>query len=429
MPMTPMDSQLRKNIRLTIFSGAALTIIFNLTNPFLSMFVLRLGGTDYHVAWLSALPAFAAMLALIPGGAFIDRFTYKKRITCFVMGISRMFYLCLALVPFLPSTWQATFFVIIIGIMRFPSSVSDIAWQSFYADIIPERHRGFALAQRQRIASIVGMVVTFAAGQVLSYFPKTNLDRIHFYQGFFILAFLIACFEFYTNWKIKEPQYSKEDERESLKLTQTSLKTKFKLLFSSFKTTPQAKRFLIFAICSFTFHFGWQMGWPLFNLYQIKYLHATEAWLAWISVISALTSALTYAPWSRFAEKHGNDITLAITGLGMSITPILYSLSTSLPILAVMNTIVGISTAGFILTLTNMTLIEVPKFQRTLYIACYSTATNISAIFAPNVGVFFNEHFGIHKALLAVAFFRFIGVITFFIRYRYYSHEQKRLLN
>lgn len=425
MSRSPMDRQLKRNIRLTVIAGAAAIISINLTNPFLSLFVIRLGGGNYHVALLSALPALAAVIVLIPGGALIDRFNYKKKITCLLIGSSKFFYLALALVPFLPKPWQATIFVIIIGIMRFPGSISEIAWQSFFADYTPEVHRGYALAQRQRISTFFGMIVTFFAGQILSTFPQSDLDRIKFYQIFFIIAFLAACFEVYIHRRIHEPRCSEESEKETSALTKKSLLERFKLMFSSFQALPQAKRFLIFAICSTIFHFGWQMGWPLFGIYQIKHLHANEAWLAIISVISALTSVLSYNQWNRFAERYGNDITLTITGLGMALTPVLYALSTTLPVLAIMATLVGISTAGFILTLMKLTLVEAPKFQRTLYIACYQTIINVSAVIAPNVGVFINELAGIKTALLAAAFFRLLGVISFFLRFRYYTREAK----
>lgn len=429
MSLIPFDKELKRNIRLTIIAGAASTIIFNLTIPFFSLFVIRLGGSDYHVAWLNALPGLAAVLALIPGGAFVDKFAYKKNITCTLLAANRFFYLCLALVPFLPQIWQATFFVLFVGMMRFPGSVGDIAWQSFFADYIPEIHRGNVLAQKQRLATFFGLVVTFIAGQILSRFPKTDIDRIHFYQAFFLVAFIFGCIEIYTHMRIREPDYSKEtsdeETQEQILLNKSSLKERFKNLRRTLKTSPQAKRFIIFATCSVIFHFGWQMGWPLFGLYQIKYLNASEAWLATISVIGGLTSALAYTPWSRFADKYGNDITLVITGLGMSLTPVLYAMSPTLPILTLMNTIVGISTAGFLLTLLNMTLLEAPKLQRTLFIACYTTFVNVSAIFAPNIGVFISNLWGIRGALFVTAFFRFLGVISFFIRYRYHSREKQ----
>ena len=425
MSENAISSPLKRNITLTVIAGAAATITFNLTNPFFSLFVLRLGGTDYHVGWLSALPGLAAVLALIPGGAFVDRFTYKKKITCALIGASRFFYLCLALVPFL-NAWQATVFVILVGMMRFPSSVSEIAWQSFFADYVPDDQRGFAYAHRQRIATIVGMIVTFTAGQILSHFPKSDMGRIRFYQVFFIIAFVVGCFEVYNHYRIKEPKYENEGESESL--GKKTLKERFKLLVNSFDDTPQAKRFLIFATCSIIFHFGWQMGWPLFSLYQIKTLNATEGWIAIITVISNITSALSYNYWNRFAERFGNDKTLVITATGMAMTPIIYALSPTLVILAAVNSIVGISTAGFLLTLMNNTLREAPKFQRTLYIACYNTIINVSIIFAPNIGVFISTNFGIRRALCAAAFFRFLGAVAFFIRYRYHAREEKESL-
>lgn len=426
MPITPMDSTLKRNILLTVISGGAATMAVNLTNPFYSLFVIRLGGTDYHVAWLSSLPALAAMLVLIPGGAFIDRFTYKKTITCMMIGANRFFYLCLALVPFLPPLVQATTFVLIVGLMRFPGAVAEIAWQSFYADFVPDLHRGPAMARRSRTSTFVGMLVTYGAGYILSQFPQTDAERTQFYQVFFVLAFLISAIEIYTHMKIREPRHE-EDEKESAALNKIPLMERFRLMMVSFNETPQAKRFLIFAICSIIFHFGWQMGWPLFSLYQIKHLHADESWLALISVISGISSMISYTPWSKFAEKVGNDKALTITGLGMAITPALYAISPNLPILAAMNVMVGISTAGFTLILFNISLKEAPKFQRTLYIACYNTIISVSGFIAPQIGAYFTELLGIHGSLFVTSFFRFVGVVAFFVRYRHHAKDAGRV--
>lgn len=423
MSSVPMDSRLKRNIMLTIITGALSTIATNLTNPFYSLFVIRLGGTDYHVAWLSAFPALAAMFVLIPGGAFVDRFTYKKNITCWMIGANRFFFLILAFVPFLPPIVQATMFVILVGMMRVPGAVAEIGWQTFYADIVPEEHRGLAMARRSRISSFMGMIVTFVAGRILATLPQTDAERIQFYQIFFVLAFVFSIFEVYNHMRIREPRHE-ENEKDSAQLNQIPLKKRFQLLIASFQDTPQAKRFLIFSICSIIFHFGWQMGWPLFNLYQIKNLHSNEFWLALISVIGSLVSIVAYTPWSRFAEKVGNDKALTVTAFCMAVTPILYAVSPNLPVLALMNIIVGISTAGFTMILFNVSLNEAPRFQRTLYIACYNTIISLSAILAPHIGVYFTELWGIHISLLITAFFRFVGVGAFFWRVRYHAKKE-----
>lgn len=422
MSSVPMNSRLKRNIMLTIITGALSTIAINLTNPFYSLFVIRLGGTDYHVAWLSAFPALAAMLVLIPGGAFVDRFTYKKKITCWMIGANRFFFLVLAFVPFLPPLIQATMFVVFVGIMRVPGAIAEIGWQSFWADIVPEEHRGHAMARRSRISSFVGMIVTFGAGRILATLPQTDAERIQFYQVFFILAFLFSIFEVYNHLRIQEPRHE-EQEKEAARLNQIPLLKRFRLLYASFQDTPQAKRFLVFSICSIIFHFGWQMGWPLFTLYQIKNLNSNEFWLALISVIGSLVSIVAYTPWNRFAARYGHDRALTVTAVCMAITPILYAVSPNLPILALMNVMVGVSTAGFTMILFNVSLNEAPRFQRTLYIACYNTIISISAIIAPNIGVFFTDLWGIHLALLITAFFRFVGAGAFFWRYRYHAKQ------
>ncbi|MDP3486586.1 MAG: hypothetical protein Q8S19_01455 [Bacillota bacterium] len=73
----------------------------------------------------------------------------------------------------------------------------------------------------------------------------------------------------------------------------------------------------------------------------------------------------------------------------------------------------GISIAGIMLLLFN-TLLEVsPTEGRTQYIAYHNTATSVTAVVAPYVGIYCVGQFGLRGALIATSVARGVGAAAF----------------
>lgn len=400
------------NLRINIANGIASIIALNLVTPYFAKFAERLGASDYHIALLSSLPATVSIFVLIPGAIIIDSFKNKKTITGSIMFSHKVFFLLLALVPFVEKHHQPWVFVILVGLMNLPGSISTMGYQSCIGDIFDERTRGQAMGLRNRYSAIFGMGITFLSGQLLTRIPQNNEQAIVLYQFFFVIAFIIAQGEVFSFFKLRGIKHTKNNTNKSYVVS----------LKETIKSLPSQNNFLIFAICSLIFHFGWQMGWPLFNIYSIKYLNANELWLSAISIASSLSSIIAYTIWAKFADKKGNSFALSVATLGMAITPLFYVISKNLISLVFFNIIVGISTAGTTLILFNILLDVTPDKNRTVYIAIYNTLINISASISPIIGVAIKDKHGIVIALVIVSILRFIGSFTFFIRNRFLCH-------
>jgi MFS family permease len=171
-------------------------------------------------------------------------------------------------------------------------------------------------------------------------------------------------------------------------------------------------------ISSLVFYFGWQMGWPLFNIYTINNLKADEFWLSIIAVSSSIASIAAYKLWAKFARKKGNTYALFIATIGMSLTPLMYAVSKNLLTLVLFNIIIGVSTAGTVQILFNLLLEVTPNKDRTVYIAIYNTLINLSAAISPLIGVAIKDKSNIFIALITVSFLRFLGSIAFMISSR-----------
>jgi len=392
------------NIRVNIINGVFAAITFNLVNPYLAKFAERLGATDYQIAYLTSFPFFISIFAYIPGAILIESLSDKKKTTAVTMFIHKLFYLFLALLPFLKGINQASVFVILIGLMNLPGAIATMGYQSSIGDIFKIEDRGNAMGLRNKYSTIFALAVTFISGQLLTHIPKTNQDSIRLYQIFFVSAFLLSLGEIISFLKFRGMRSKKKTTRylDSLKIT--------------IKNLPKERNFIVFTLISAFFYIGWMGAQPLFNIYTIKVLGANEFWLSAISIAGSLSSILSFTRWARYADKKGNNFALGIALIGMAITPIFYVISTNIFMLVLFNIVIGISVAGTNLILFNMLLEVTPSINRTIYIAVYNTITAIVSAVAPIMGVAIKDMTNIAIALIVIAILRFIASIMFISR-------------
>lgn len=403
------------NININILNGIALAVATNLVNPYYAKFAERLGATDYHIAYLNSLPAFVSLFALIPGAIFLDVFGNKMKSTTWMMLLHKVFFLLIAFVPVVAGVSKPWLFVILIALMNLPGAIYTMGYQSGIGDIFTPRERGQAMGLRNRYSDIFRLLITLLSGILLS-LPKSDGQVILLYQLFFIASFAVGILEVITFTKFSS-SYETDGHTDPDYFKRISRALKESITFSV--TNKSFKRFMI---ASLIFHFGWQMGWPLFNIYTITKLGANEAWLSAIAIASGLTSILTATGWARFADNKGNRTAAVVATFGMSTTPFLYVLSESLTMLVVFNILIGFSITGTTLVLFNLLLEATPKKNRTTIISIYNTVIAISATVAPVIGVWLMRQTTLEWSLIITGTLRFLGCMAFLVGAR--SHHE-----
>ena len=409
---SPMDPKFKINI----FNGIALAISVNLVNPYFAKFAERLGANAYQIASLNSLPAFFSLFALIPGAIFLDVLGNKQKNTALLMLFHKIFYLLIAFVPLVKTVSQPWLFIILIAIMNLPGSIYTMGYQSSIADIFSPSERGQAMSLRNKFSDLFRLIITFSSGILLS-IPKDSNNIIKMYQFFFIVSFVVGLVEVYTFNKFSEEPLRllitfKKEKKGTKSINFSAIK---KTLKESLQFITQNKNFKKFMFASILFHFGWQMGWPLFNIYTITKLGANEAWLSALSIAGGLASILTATRWAKFADRYGYTLSAFIATFGMSITPFLYVLSESLVMLVLFNIIIGFSITGTVLVLFNLLLETTPTQNRTTIIAIYNTIIALSATITPIIGVWIMNFTSLETSLIITGIFRFIGCFAFLI--------------
>ncbi|MGB7606303.1 MAG: MFS transporter [Lutisporaceae bacterium] len=392
-----------QNMYFYIVNGILFTLVTNLYKPFAQKFLYRLGGGETHVSLYNSLPGLIALFAIIPGILYMCKAVSKKKVLSNIFLLSRFIILLYAFVPFLPLALQPITFVIITALMSFPESVSTTALQSFTADVFDENKRAKAITSKNKYTTFASFISLILLAQILKLFGTTNEKAVIAYQIFFVLAFVVGLFEIFTLNKLKETSINEE--------SCINFKQSIKEVFSN-------KAYLGFLACSLLFHFGWQMGWSLFSIYQIDNLKADETWITILSVTSGVVMFLSFNFWSRLITKKGNSLAATFATMGMAATPILYVMSRNLYVLTLSGLIMGFFTAGTFTVLLNFLLEVSPQKNRIMYVAVHATLTNVTLFIGPLVSDVVLKASNIYIALLVCALFRLIGSMAFFSRSR-----------
>lgn len=410
--MGERDRVFQHNLKIFVIYSVLFKVMEQMYKPYAVKFLERIGGSAFHISLFNALPGFMMFLTVFIGTVWLSQQACKKRAIQMTILISRVIILLFATVPMMPKAYQPMGFVILSALMSVPLAVYLSGFQSFVGDVFSEGNRALAIGKGNQYGVYAVMVVTLLTGYILSELPGNESERIFIYQIFFVLSFIFGVGEIIIFEKFK------------LRTLSQSRGIHWK---TTLKSIPANKDFKLFMVCSLIFHFGWQMGWPLFSIYMIKVLGANEIWLAIINMGSFLTMIIGHKVWPGYIEKLGNPAVTAICTMGMALTPLLYIVSKNLIVMSIVAVATGIFTSGTLTVLLSGLLEVLPSKERTVYMGFYNTFINLSLAIAPMVGHAFMQGKGIVFALYMTAIFRLFGGIAFIIRSKHI--KRVRLMN
>ncbi|MBP8613434.1 MAG: MFS transporter [Firmicutes bacterium] len=410
-PNEPEFSRTERNVRINVYHGIVDSISLNLASPFIGIFAIKIGASNFQVGLLSSGPALVSLLSMIPGARYLDKRSNQKEILSKLILFHRLFYLLISFIPFFTEDKRASMLVILVALMNMPGSVFNVGWQAYISKVIPVSRRADAFALRNKLINLSGTITVLLTGMLI--------DAIGFpvgYQVVFAAAFAMAVVEVYLFNRLEENVVKDTDaidnrDRNNSGESEGLLQS----LANEVREISKHTEFLRFMLASLIFHFAWQIPWPLFTLYQVKELGATNTWISILSLSNTVGSIVGYSFWPKVLTKHGNLKTLFASGIWIFVVPTVYAFSKSLATIGVFNFLTGAIFAGVNLSLFNTLLDVTPTENKATYIAYYTTVINASAIFAPMVGVGLGDKFGFFWAFIICAGLRVAGSLTFLL--------------
>ncbi len=389
----------KKNKKYSIINGSFSIAATSMVMNFLPIYAIQvLNATYQQIGLINSLPAITSLFATLVGGIWLNRLEYKKYFCGFSILAARLFMLLLSFIPFIPY-YQGWLLVIIVGLMNIPGAFANLSWQSLIGDLIPEADRGNFFGVRNRINTFIGMTVIALVGLIINNYEKSNPYP---YQVLIIISFILGLIEVYFLFLHIEKPIVKNKENKS-----------FIQFWRDIKLIFQYNSFKYFLVSSIIFNFGWQMAWPIFNIYQIEFAHASPFWLSMFAVANQISQIIIFSWWGKIADQYGNLIMLFITSVGMASAPFLTVLSTNLYYLTILNLWTGLFLAGTNLLLFNQLLSVSPEEKRSSTITLYTVIIALIGFIAPQFGVWLLGKLGIYFTMNFSSIIRLLGAFSF----------------
>ena len=398
-----------------VMEGLMASIVLYLTNPFYQLFATAMGASDFGVGMINALPALFALFILIPAAARVDGMSEKKPFVLKMIVWCGVLLPACALAPFLGKAGPWVF-IVGIAIWNIPYICYTASWQSYFSDLFAPRERNMPYAWRMAATNGAAMVVVLIGGVILTYACKTGQQKIVAYQAFFLLAGIMSIFQWQLMKKTRQLTPSQGDKA-GIKYIQAFIK--------AIKSLRNNKAYASFSLTLFIFYFSWQMGWPLFFIYLIRYSGHTELTKLMLDALSFVVLAFSSAMWGRMMAKKDVRKLIVIGIFGCAIGPFWTASSAGLLSLAASYAFGGLMQPAFQMGLFHRMLDLVPEDNRTLNIGIYNSVIQVSGFIAPLCGVAISNALGVVKAMYLVSLARFSAGVLFLIIYLYTRKREK----
>lgn len=389
-----------RNIRNVWVDGIGVGIVSGVAS-FLSVFLIRLGASSFMVGLLTAMPALAGMLLAIPVGRFLERqaniVPWYSRARFWVFSS----YALTGLVPFIFRDQAPIVIILIWAVATIPQTLVNVAFTVVMGAVAGARYRFQVMSGRWSLLGLTQAVMVALVGLFL--------DRVAFpinYQLVFIVSFVGGLLSLHFSSQIELPE--RDPEAEAARQSESGLS-------GYLATLRQHPAFMRLLATQFVFRFGLAMAIPLFPLYWVRTLQASDAAIGLINTIQGAVLLVAYFIWVRLAKARSERFVLLVTSFGLVLYPLLTALTPSVQPLYFYAALAGLFMAGTDLVLFNALLAACPEESQASFIGMHQTVTNAAIFFAPLLGTFLGERLGIGPALLVAAGLRMAAFGLFYM--------------
>lgn len=380
-----------RNQRYVKLDAGFWAVFSNLSSAFVVPFALVLGATNFLIGLLTALPYVSVIIAEIPGAHAITYFKNRK-LTFVVFGfLSRFLWVFIAFIPFIFKKNVLFYFMLFAFISWILTYLTDPAWTSLVADVIPEDARGKFFGTRNIIIYVVGTIAFLLGGFYLDLFPKNDLSG---FSTMFLISVIFGMASIYFVNKIKEPKMRHNHNH-------------FREFFGIKK---DFKRFYYYTLF---FNFAYNLASPFFTVYMLVNLQLSYSNLVILTAASTLARVLTQAHWGKLSDVFGDRPIAIISTAGTALVPLAFMFITPATkwLLIPAELLSGFVWSGVDLSTFNLLLDLTDHEKRAAQAAGYNVVTSIPLMLSPIVGGLFAD-----KANLILAGIPLVFAMSFVLR-------------
>ena len=365
--------------------------------PFLPVFLTRLGATNFEVGLLTAMPAATGLFFAILVGRFLQS---RRQVVPWYSGVRFLVVLCYALTglaPFIvPKEYLVQAVLLIWAAATLPQTVVSVAFSVVMNAVAGPQHRYDLMSRRWTILGLTSAITVAIAGQVLDRlsFPINN-------QLVFMGLSVGGLLSYAYSSRIELPDVAPPPRRPGQSLSQ-----RFKGYVSLIRSQPA---FVSFTAKRFVYLSGAALAAPLFPLYFVREVHASDAWIGIINTAQTAILLVGYPLWSRQWRVRGARFVLLWTTLGLTLYPALIAFTHRVEWIVLYAGLAGIFQAGLDLVFFDELMKTVPPEYSATFVSLAQSLQYLSTVASPLVGAFLADHIGLGGGLLVSAALRLIG--------------------
>ena len=382
--LTP--EEVERGLSNILYDGLTTHAFVTLTSGiFLIAFALDLGASNIVIGLLAAIPPLAELVQ-IPAVGLIERIRNRRLVTVITSLASRGLWLLVALIPFLLSPQAGiTTLVVLLIVYSCISSVKHCGWKSWMRDLIPDQILGMYFSRRMALSFAVAIVLSLGAGWFLDHWQNGGgRSAVTGYAVIFLVGSLIGIAGTWFLVRTPEPMMIvRHDVPLRRRMTEWYGDINFRNLI------------IFLALWSFAVN----LAAPFLTVYLLRRLSLDITTIIILSIVSQLTSILSFPLWGSIADRFSNKSVLKVAGplfvlcfLALTFTNFPEPHLMTMPLLVLIHIVMGMSTAGVTLAAGNIGLKLAPKGSATSYLAGISIFTALAAGIAPIIGGYFVDH-------------------------------------
>ena len=394
---TPLQ---RRNFRYVQIDAIGIGLA-SAASPFLPVFLTRLGASNFQIGLLTAMPAATGLVLAIIVGNFLQ----KQRNVVPWFSLARLLvvsaYAATGLVPFLvPEKLVIQTVLLIWAVATLPQTAVAVCFSVVMNAVAGPAYRYDLMSRRWSILGLVTAITVALAGQVL--------ERIGFpfnYQVVFLALSVGGLISYVFSSRLQIPDTQHVPAPPGRTLAQ-----RMRDYFGLVRSHPE---FVHFSIKRFVYLTGSTLAVPLFPLYFVREVNASDAAIGLINTAQTIVLLFGYFFWTRTNRKRGPHFVLLATTLGMSLYPALVASTHQVNLIILLAGLAGVVQAGIDLVFFDELMKTVPVEYAATFISLAQSLQYTSSLLSPLIGVTLASWIGLSGALLVSAAIRLVGFLLF----------------
>jgi MFS family permease len=369
--------------------------------PFLPVFLTRLGASNFEIGLLTAMPALGGLVLATPSGRLLQR---QSTIVPW-LSVSRLLvavcFTLTGLVPFVVNGKAAVAVVLLVwAAATLPQSMGNVAFYLVMNAVAGPEGRYDLMSRRWFILGLATALGVAAAGAML--------DRLGYplnYQLAFLCLSVGGLIGYCFSTRIVLRSFYPPDHVSRRSLAQ-EVRDHFSIIWSE-------RGFISLNLKQFVFLSGTAISAPLFPLYYVRVVDASDTWIGIINTAQVAVVSVAYLIWARQQSVRGTRSVLLTTTLATALVTMATALTRNVQLIALIAAVSGLFQAGIDLVFFDELMRSIPEAYAPTFVAFAQSMQYLTLSVGPLFGTALADRVGIGQALVASALFRLVGFALF----------------